>query len=110
MITDIEIEKARSVIANAITASNYRLSKVDPLFPRENICVHPEKVVLEPRLDTELVEFRYAGWHAYVSHNPDLISRLRHYVAENERCHVEFSGAHEGLVYLISNESAVRKK
>jgi hypothetical protein len=107
MITDLEIEKARRQIASAITIYNYNLNKRDSNFPKSRILVTPDRLMLELPFNRSLLEFSYAGWHCYVSHN-DSVLGMGVYLERTDNMHVEFSGKVGGLSYLIANERPAR--
>ncbi len=110
MITDLDIEKARTRIADKLTVHNYNLSKLDPLFPKDKIAVEESALVLQPRRDDGLVEFTYAGWHCYVSQSTDRLVNMRNYLKAEKVPIQELNvSSDDGLVYLVTIEPAIKK-
>ncbi len=109
MLTDLEIEKARQLIANFITVANYEFSQKNSDFPKDRIRVVPEQVKLEPRIDAELLEFNYASWSSYVSSNADRMKKISAYMGRDNMT-IECDAVCDGLVYLIANQKHAMKK
>lgn len=103
MITDADVLNAQALIANSITAFNYKLSQEDPLFPREKVKVQPQEVHLQEIVDKSLMEFRHVGWHCYASPDRDRIFRMAKSL-EADRMKVQFSGFYGHLAYIMAIE------
>lgn len=111
MITDLDIEKARTRIADKLTVHNYNLSRQDPLFPKDKIAVEGSALKLAPRRDDELIEFTYVGWHCYVSQSSDRIVNIRNYLnAEKVPIQELNVSGDDGLVYLVTIDPATKAK